>query len=363
MATATVALRHVLAYVALGEPFPPQRDSDTDIALLRAANTALHRKLCGNDDAFLFVLTDRDGLDRAVEAIESYGFPNTEIAAISLRNHLPLDVGAPETADSTWLTGPDEGVGISDPEYDDKSEEVGECVRAWLQQRHQGAIPFPSGPYDTRLFWWAGTEADDAPLPWNIDITSFADVLPQRHRTKASTWLTILANAMDSSLEASDAQQDLKGERVSILAATLCEWLHGFEAATGTDYNLFDPYSTVRSLKVSEFFLAFEAAHLSGADISTFCGEHDVDLEGAAAAALQVSTRASLGALRSALSSFFGGDSNLFVALWVSLRPEFARPMGETGDALLTGFNRVGVAEIETSWIFVTQGWCDAADT
>lgn len=329
-------LRNVLIYVNLGGVFPPPANSAGDVALLRAANLAMRRKAQGVTDICLFLIAGATPTAVGDEGVNTYGFPVAEI----------VHVGDEKQEELT-------------PDYDALQEEVGQVVASWLTNHHPGAIAYPRSGYDATNFWWVGVEHEDNVFEWPFSGSDFASELPDTHKEKAETWLTILAHALDLETTQASTAIELGQQRAAVAAATLCEWLHGFEAASGNGYNHFDPDSAINSLGLADLFLGFEASCLSGEDLDEFCDEHDVDIDGLGAAALSVITGELRGELRSALSSFFGSDSSLFWALHSAIWPQFCQPMGESINALL---NQGDIAELEAPWSFVTDGWCEAAD-
>ena len=328
-------LRNVLIYVSLGGVFPPPTNSAGDVALLQAANLAIRRKAQGVTDICLFLIARTTRTEVGDEAVNIYGFPAAEIAYVGdeIQEELSTD-------------------------YDALQEEVDQFVTGWLAKHHPGAIAYPESGYDATSFWWVGVEHDSSPVEWPFAGSDFAKELPDTHKEKAETCLTILTHALD--LEST--QTDLEQQRAAVTAATLCEWLHGFEAASGNSYNHFDPDSAINSLGLTNSFLAFEASRISGQDLDEFCDEHDVDINGLGAAALSVITEDLRDELRSALSSFFGSDGSLLWVLHSAIWPQFSRPMVESINALLNSIDYEDLGELEAPWSFVTEGWCDTAD-
>ena len=332
-------LRHVLAYVNFDGAFPLAPNSPRDIALLRAANLAMRRKSQGVTDIFLFLIAGEGRSGAAGTAINNYGFPGAEIVYLDCKHEQEELL----------------------PDYDTFQEETDHFIEKWLNKQHSGAISFSKGCYDVAQFWWTGIEHDDNVFDWPFEASDFASELPGTHRKKAETWLTLLGHA--NGLHATQASVRIAQgqQRAAVLAATLCEWLHGFEAACGNGYNLFDGGSAIRTLGISDFFLGFEASRLSSNELEDFCDKHEEDVDGLGAAALALITTDFRYELRNALASFFGGDAPLFWALHSAIWPKFDQPMMNLFDALLGSQFIEDLAELEVPWMFVTDGWSETA--
>lgn len=333
-------LRHVLAHVTIGNDFPPSPDSTREIALLRAANRAMLRREDGKTDAFLFVMVGSYDADKVREVISAYGFPNISV--------ITLDSDVSEAHLSIH--------------YDEVCAEVGDSILSWLNKEHPGALARFSQEYQNEDFWWAGIEHDKDVFDWPFSAGDFASELPTTHRARAATWLAVLTNAAELDAIRTASFEMLGSVRVASWAATLCEWLHGFEAASGNGYNHFDADSVGKSLGLSDFYLGFELARLQDDDLDTLCDEHDVNLDELRPQAVGAISANLRGDLRSDLSDFFGGDSGLFFALYSSIWPQLAKPMVESSQELLQSDDHNDLAELDAPWRFVSEGWCDEAD-
>ncbi|TCV81288.1 hypothetical protein [Sulfurirhabdus autotrophica] len=334
-------LRQVLIHVTIGDYFPPSTDSAPEISLLRAANRSMLRKKNGTTDVFLFVLVGHYDTDMAREVISGYGFTNFSVI----------------TMESDQL---DEQLSIS---YGGNvSAEVGDCVSSWLNREHPGALALFSREYQSAPFWWTGIEHDDGVLerPFNTD--DFASELPATHRTRAATWLIVLGNVAKLHTVQATSPDVLGSDRAASWAATLCEWLHGFNAASGNGYNDFDADSVSEKLGMSDFYLGFEFARLCTDDLETLCDEHDLDLDKIGWLAVAAITANLRDELRSMLSDFFDGDSGLLWVLYSSIWPRFAKPMVDYSQELLQTDDYNRLAELDAPWRFVSEGWCDEAD-
>lgn len=336
-------LRHVLVHVTLGTEFPPAANSASDIALLRSANHAMQRKTQGVEDAFLFVVVGRHTLRKVTESVATYGFPNATVACIEADDvERRLEMG------EEVIQG-----------------EVGAAVEMWMNTDHIGAVAHFSQDYPDTEFWWCGVEHGDDVFAWPFDYGDFAKALPTSHHSKAATWLTILGHAVELHAIQAPLPDALGSDMAAAWAATLCEWLHGFEAASGNGYNHFESeLSTV--LMPSEFFLGFELARLSGDDLESACDAADADVDGLPIVAMKAITADKRSELRDALSDFFGGDSALFWALhsviWPSYADDYPRPMREALSRDLGSADYEDLANLDVPWRYVSEGWCDEAD-
>jgi hypothetical protein len=344
-------LRHVLVHVTFGaQKFPPRPDSKEDIALLRAGNRALQRKAKGMEDVFVFVFSRasiRD--DEAIaKAITTYGFPN---ALCLIPGSLHLDVASGKESDDVseqWI-------------LEAELEDIRIAIGRWLQEHHPGAIAFSGEEYQEANFWWSGVEHNDAVFDWPFSTEAYAESLPDTHRQRAATWLSLMGHAVDLHEIQATSPEALGRDQAAAWAATLCEWLHGFEAASGNGYNHFtSEYSW--ELMPSEFFLGFELARIAGDDLDSLCDAHDADVDGLSMAAMQAITGGRRGELRTALTDFFGGDSALFWALHSAIWPAFDKSMSDALTDKLGHVSYDDMAELDTPWRYVSEGWCEDAD-
>jgi len=333
-------LRHVLVYARLGGVFPPPPNSQEEIALLRAANRALYRKAMGLTDAFLFVFVGSGDASKEAAAIEAYGFPAATVASIEGQAG---DVNAEQ-------------------DLVELQQDAARLIAGWLAKEHAGAIAFPPHEYDATKFWWTGVEQADPVFDWPFSAPDVAPILPDTHSAKAETWLAVLGHAMELDAIQATSRAGLGQQRAALLAATLCEWLHGFEAASGNGWNHFEPYAAIQGLGISEFALGFEASRISGSGLEEFSDEHDEDVDGLTAAALSLITGALRSELRNVLSDFFGGDAALFWAIYSAIWPRFDQPMVEALNSLVNLEGREEFADLEAPWSFVVDGWHESAD-
>lgn len=333
-------LSNILIYVEQGGYFPPPKNSKKDIGLLRTANLAMQR-LNGPErvDHFLFIGVNFG--DTEAEAIRSYGFPNFEIITHE------LEVGA-------------DGTVLSEDDFDDSIES---SIKEWLATKHPGAIVYPASEYNNdSLWWWAGVEHEDHIFDWPFEPKDFSSELPGVHKDKAETWLSLLGHATELEENQAAMEESLGQHHAAELATTLCEWIHGIEAASGNSYNHFDPSSASQSLGLSEGYLGYMASHLTGYDLEEFCDIYDVDLDDMGTTVLKLITAERRDDMRSAIADFFGGDSFLFYALHRSIWPKFSDPLVEDLDTVLNPLMEELDNDLLDSWTYVSEGWCEKAD-
>jgi hypothetical protein len=332
-------LRNVVVLVAQGSFFPPTTGSVGDVALLRIANVAMSRRLQGWSDQFLFVFAQNHDAKRAARALVSYGFPDVSVTTLE--------------SDSAAVQ--------SELDLEDVSAAIGRAVTHWLDTEHPGAIACVCNDYNGAEFWWSGVERYGESEVWPFSADDFAAVLPSAHRRLAATWLAILNDVVELESIQADCPQALGFDIAAAWAATLCEWLHGFEAASGNGYNHFES-EFPDALMPSEFYLGFELARLSGGDLEAACDEAGGDVDDLDRIALRAITEDKRSELREALSTFFGGDTGLFWTLHSSIWPKFDKPMSDHQNDLLGVTHFDDMAEIDAPRQFVTEGWCEHAD-
>lgn len=333
-------LKHVVVFAATHDHFPPLKDSEADIELLRAANLAMKRKLNGHKDDFLFLLPSKYRADGFERGIEEYGFPDPTLITLD-------DEGSPENLF-----------------YDEDAlrDEIALAIDQWISHHHPGAIPVATTAYASRLTWWAGIEHADHVFDWAFSASQFESELPASAKGRAETWLTVLGHVIDLHEVQADCRDQMGIEKASSYAATLCEWLHGFEAASDNDFNRFDPQSVVQSLAISEVFLGFQAACLFGNTLEAFLEEYDCDLDDFTGPALKLLTADLRGEVRRGLSQFFGGNALLFFTLYRSIWACYGMRTGDSLNDLCCEDGQESFATLEVPLSFVSEGWCDEAD-
>lgn len=337
------AYRNVVIYVAQShDEFPPASNTSEDVALIRAANLARQRKAQGCADVFLFVVVGERLTAAASAAPRAYGFPDAELVFIELSSSDERGTGS-----------------------DHSREEVDIAIRSWLHKNHPSSLGYAASPYNMETFWWIGIDGS-APgasrFAWPFSVAAFAGELPASQERKAATWLSILIAALDLEAGRVAVPEGLLDQRCALAAATLCEWLHGFEAASGNGYNDLDSASVIESFDISPLYLGFEASRHSGEELEILCHECDVDIDRFAAIALGIITRDQRDALRERLANFFCGNGWLFWTLHSAIWPTFEQPMRTRIHDLVNASSFEAVAEYSEPWIFISEGWCEAAD-
>lgn len=238
---------------------------------------------------------------------------------------------------------------------------MGRAVSRWLSQEHPGAIARYSHEYKGTESWWSGVEHEEDVFEWPFSADAYAECLPDVHRARVATWMTVLGHAVDLHGTQATFPTVLASHHAAAWAATLCEWLHGFEAASGNSFNNFES-EFAPELMPSEFFLGFEFARISGDDLALVwerAGENIDSIEILAVKAVTADRRSEF---RRAVSVFFGGDGELLWALHSATWPKFDKPMSDALNDLLGVADYGGLADLDAPWRFVSEGWCDEAD-
>lgn len=331
-------LRCVLVYV-IESDLTSGPSAALDISLIRMANIAMQRKLNRNvEDALLFIAVGPVSSEIVEKTIAGYGLPNATVAYIEI--------------DDDERRGDEAGL---------ISSLIDSEITKWLNREHSGAIGCFPNEYGAIDFWWSGIENDGRALEYPFAPSDFATALPDTHQRKSATWLTILAHAIDLDSTQREAPYRLGHDVAAVWAATLCEWLHGFEAASENGYNGFG-YETNSSLYPTQFYLGFELAKLTNSELQICCEDADVDVDDLQRVALKAITRDRRGKLRDGLSNFFGGDGALFWVLHSAIWPGLKNPMATSLNLLIGSSDYEDIARIENPWRFVAEGWHDSAD-
>jgi len=327
-------IRRILISTLFEPEIPIPKNSKLDIALLRTAHQALLRQQSGVSDALLFVLCGDHSIEDATAAIALYGFPDVTVICISTKD---------EDGDEI--------------DYGDVREQIGSAISHWLDKHHPGAISnLTTGGYDCLDIWLSGVEATD--VEWDF-VDDYATTLPDAHRKKAGTWVAILAEMLELEEPCLSNVNQL-----ALYAATLCEWLHGFEAASSNSFNIFEADVVYKALKMDDFYLGFLLGQsaptktlyeiLDNAEID--------DLEGIRSYTLKQATSNERSTLRRILSKYFGSDTALLWTLHSAIWPKYNNPSADLCNDLVTPSTWEDVAEISEAWEFVTNGWTDSAD-
>lgn len=343
-----MAIRYLFALDFLAPHLPPERDSGRDIALLRAANLAMRRDRAGIEDAFLFVVYGACDSEAAQRALADYGFPRLTVRL----------AGEDEALES------DEQGRVSINQ--DFEVDIGREVQRWVEREHPGSLPLLSllapdrealEDYGTLEWRWLGLEAGDSDFPWPFDNDAFSKLLPWTHTRRAETWLALLQAGSDFN-ENDIGRTPYESFQIGARVAALCEWLNGFEAASGNSYNHFEPAHAAEALGLNDVFLGFEAATERAQSARMALNEAESDEAIRATAVLAVTEKRRAGVL-SALA-VLGSDSALFFTLYSSIWPRYEVPTTEAATALLD-LEYLEYGEIEAAWQFVTDGWHESA--
>jgi hypothetical protein len=207
-------------------------------------------------------------------------------------------------------------------------------------------------------WWWIGYESTGATREWPFDPACFNSLLPEPHCERGDTWLEILAKGLAlEDMERGDFPYE--SFQIQVKAAALCEWLHGFEAASGNGYNHFDPADAALALDMDRLFIGYQAAEAlsrSGRSPPDECADIDEAFREATLAVTEDARTDVLSAL-----GVMGGDGLLFWTLYASIWPRYGCHLNEAINALL-GLESVEYGEIDAAWQFVHDGWHESAD-
>lgn len=369
---ASNGLRHVVVFAFIDERFPPRKNSKADVALLRAANLALRRKAEGHDDAFLLITTDLVGAPRQ-EDLDRYGIPGLSVLTVFRDWHeqiLPphqvratakrIEADLEIIDEEGELFALEEWKAILSTLRADTS-----CALAsWRRENHPASLAHGGSEYADLGCYWVGIESTESDFPWPFELEDFRSELPEAHRSKAITWLNILADALQLKESFRPGSLELGHYRLAVLAATLCEWLHGFEAASGREpMNMFGACSTLYSLNISPLLLGLAMSHqMPERDrLEAFC-EYFADESQQLQQALRFATREIRPKLRAVLSLHFGGDDALFHALMNVADSMPDQSAGEFFAALREAKRFAFPSDWICPWVFVSEGWCEEAE-
>lgn len=369
---ASNGLRHVVVFAFIDERFPPRKNSKADVALLRAANLALRRKAEGYEDAFLLITTNLAGAPRQ-EDLDRYGIPGLSVLTVCRNWHeeARFSLNAEET--NEFLDLSHEEIEVHGEPYSSSVWEsivselkvhTASALRNWLQANHPASLAHAGSEYADLGSYWVGIEATECSFPWPFELEGFQNELPDNHRDKTVTWLNIMADAMGLHSNFRPASPALGDHQLKVLAATLCEWLRGFEASNGdAPMNIFSPCAAVCSLDISPLLLGLAMSqHMpEHSRLETFCEIYPEDHQ-QFGRALRFATEEVRPHLRAALSLHFGGDDALFHALMNVADSMPDQSAGEFFAALREAKRFAFPSDWICPWVFVSEGWCEEAE-
>ena len=298
-----MGLRYLFALDFIAPHVPPAKDSSRDIILLRAANLALRRDRDGFEDAFLFVVYGACDEEATKRALGAYSFPRLDVRFVG--EDKPLDCN-------------EHGRVSLDQDF---QEDIGRAVECWVEREHSGSLPLLDllAPQATALdgyrgldWRWIGCEAVAPEFPWPFDVGAFKTLLPWTHTHRGASWLALLeaGGNFDAGLMGRRVYEDF---RVSATATALCEWLHGFEGASGNGYNHFEPAHAAGALGLNLVLLGLDAAEVLHEKDDDTLDEAETD-EDVTAAAVRALTERYRCKMQSALA-VLGSDSALFFTI------------------------------------------------
>jgi hypothetical protein len=311
------------------------KKSYLDESLSKIANQNLLRENTGISDSFLFLVCGGNENANLNEKLLSYGFKKFEIISIDI----------------------DE----DDSNIDDCSDFISYEIDQWLYKNHKAVIidligkgycPDDSNFYDD-LYWFIGFESKEDTI-CNIDVAEYAEILPDTHRDKASTWLSILKEALIKK-----NPEVLKNRNhFALYAACLCEWLHGFEAASENSWNYFEPELVIDALEIDTFYLAQIFDKIEGVGLQNLFSDSDSEFD--LNNVIEYITEDIRVEMINALLSIFNSDTILFCTLYTSIWPEFDKKWFDSC-ADIIGLETIDYGDIEKAWTFVQDGWHDSA--
>ncbi len=312
--------------------------SKLDATLRKAASRARERREIGQHDIFAFLVLDVQRIAQIRSAIAPLGFPDDQLVTLAV----------------------DSDTGDVD-DFEANRENAGYVLSSWLDKEHPSAIEIAyQGSYADLDLWWSGIESIGTNSIWPFSETAFGQLLPDTHRQKGATWLAILQKAMDLWQPAGWVDEN----RLSVVAACLCEWLHGFEGASGNSYNDFEPDAACDALNICDLWvgLCFKETH-SDQTVDEILAEHysEENLGEIKGSVLLDATEDIRSEMRAALARFFGGDGGLFYALYSAIWRGHDRSWHKRFDDLCNNTDIEHLAEIDEPWQFVSYGWSDGA--
>lgn len=338
-------IRNIYAIVLNGHQFPIADNSQLDIVLLRLANQALQRQQLGIVDSFLFVICG--SIDskqqtlftptiRDLANLDKYGFPVIELVSV----------------DTTDENG-------DEVELDDVQECIGNEISKWLKEKYPAAITSLSSTGSDELdVWWSGIEAIPDKLELPFELEDFAKNLPGTHQARASTWLAILG-------EVSNFQYGegwISDNQFRLKAIALCEWLNGFEGASGNGYNDFEAGYAGNSMELDDFYMGCIWGQENPKElIDDKFEESDCDSDDMKSSILAEISAGMRQEIRDLLTEYFGSETVLFWALYTSIWPKFDKPVAEALENIV-GLRESDYEDVAEPWMFVTDGWTDSAD-
>ena len=339
---------HRLTAVVLNEQhFPIADNSQLDVALLRMANYALQRKQNGIADSFLFVVCGN--INHTKEQSSLFPLSIKDLSNLDKYGFPQIDVVNVESTD-------DNGDEI---DYSDVEENIGDEISKWIKEKHPSAITALASNGDEGIdVWWSGIEAISDEIEFPFDLESYSKALPGSHKHKAATWLAILKESCGHTCDGSWASDN----QFRLNAIALCEWLHGFEGASGNGYNDFDAGEAGNAVDLDDFYLGCAWGQENPKDcIVEAYEEHENDVDDMKASIISNISSGMRNECKDLLVEYFGSESGLFWALYTSIWPKFNK---SEADALqdVVGLRENDYEDVAEPWLFVTDGWTDSAD-
>ena len=311
------------------------KKSYLDESLSKIANQNLLRENNGISDSFLFIVCGKNKNTNLNKKLLSYGFKKFEIISIDNDD--------------------------DDSNIDDYLDFISWGIDQWLYKNHKAVIVDLIGKgycsddsnFYNNLYWFIGFESNEKTI-CNLNVSKYAETLPGTHRDKASTWLSILKEA----LIVNNPEILKDRNHFALYAACLCEWLHGFEAVTENSYNYFEPELVIDALEIDIYYLAQIFDKIEGVGLQNLFSDSDSEFD--ISNVIEYITEDIRVDMITALLSIFSSDTVLFCTLYTSIWPEFDKKWFDSCTDIV-GLETIDYGDIERAWIFIQDGWHESA--
>lgn len=327
--------------------FPIVENSQLDVVLLRMANQALQRKQNGIGDSFLFLICGN--INDATEQTTLFPLPIKDQTNLDRYGFPEIDIISVETMDENG----------DEIDYSDVKESIGDEISKWLKEKHPAAITtLASTGNDSIELWWSGIEAIPDMLELPFDINNYIKTLPATHKAMASSWLAILMEAC----QFENGESWVSDNQFRMQAIALCEWLHGFEGASGNGYNHFYAGGAGNAVELDDFYLGCVWGQENPKEslVDTY-EEFECDVDDMKTSILSAISADMRHEIRDLLVEYFGSETGLFWALYTSIWPEFNKPVDDAIQDVV-GLRENDFEDLAEPWMFVTEGWADSAN-
>ncbi len=295
---------------------------------LRLTNILLKRQMEGVQVAVYWLVNAAEVAGLIENALKEEGCPD---GAVKL---LVIDVALDSGGDQSFVLTDDGGLQnrLSLSEVaDDWDEETSAKIESIVEREHSSAIEFwPDETVFKLPCTYYGRECrgdyfDDSDVGFWLD--KYAATLPLEHRSKAITWLGLLARK----IEETDLDDLFEANAFMFDAVVLAYLLRRFEEIVDESESDFDGGELAEIIPISKIFVgtyltehqlidickeAYDPEHLLGDALALLAEQHAQDLV-------------------DRLVPYFGSDANLFYSLLVTKRPGYSRNLEERIDETL----------------------------